>query len=177
MAAPLAFGTLSRSCCVRGGLVRVWEALSHVVAWCAPSHLRPLADPEKSRVKEGQMTTFISGELEQDIESVPGIGPAAAALLAKVGGCAVPPHSLRCVLRAHVCSFPRCHLVMTQKGVNNTYQLFGVFLGLCETGAFVLCRACVVFCVSVGGGWPCCVRRVVFTWLATHDRFHRATTL
>mmetsp|Transcript_12238 Transcript_12238/g.18321 ORF Transcript_12238/g.18321 Transcript_12238/m.18321 type:complete len:121 (+) Transcript_12238:104-466(+) len=58
-------------------------------------------DPDKSRVSKCTKTEFIDGTIEEDILSVPGVGDAAAARLAK-------------------------------RGVNNTYQFIGVYLGLRE---------------------------------------------
>lgn len=42
-------------------------------------------DPEKSRVSADSMAEWISGEIREDIEAVPGVGPAAKGKLAKAG--------------------------------------------------------------------------------------------
>ena len=72
------------------------------------------------------MATFINGDVEEDIESVPGVGPAAAGLLAKVRCSGMSLLGVACTFVLTAC--------VLQKGVNNTYQLIGVYLGLRENG-------------------------------------------
>lgn len=95
---------------------------------------RVCADPRGTRIDESVVATFIAGELEENIESVPGIGPAAAALLVKV-----PSRwwmRKQCMVHAaHVCVVRCCMCEDGQVGVHNTYQFLGAYLSLRTTGA------------------------------------------
>lgn len=61
-------------------------------------------DPNRSQVSEDTLAKFLSQDVQEDITSVPGIGPAGARLLAAS--------------------------TESEVGVQTTWQLFGVFLKL-----------------------------------------------
>ncbi len=92
------------------------------------------ADPNRNLFGDDVHASFITGELEENIESVPGIGPAAAAMLAKV-----PLRWLvrkQCMVHAAHARVVRCRMCEDgQVGVHNTYQFLGAFLSLRTTGA------------------------------------------
>jgi hypothetical protein len=65
-------------------------------------------DPNKSKVSDDELVRFLTSEINQDLKSVPGIGPAYCVKLAQV--------------------------VQGDSAVETTYQLIGKFLALKSKG-------------------------------------------